>query len=144
MALLGPVVCRVTVEHRLRKTIKTWAVPLFQEPKNESLSRLEYMLVFQAHCHGQGLAGQSESPACLEGTPSSHGEEGPHCVPGTGLGVWISWRGRNTKIPALMSMRGGKTGYKRWRSKWYKMLRIRECEILTEEGLGGEALATQM
>lgn len=34
------------------------------------------------------------------------------------------WRGRNTKMPELMIMRGRKTGYKRWRSKWYKMLRL--------------------
>lgn len=65
-------------------------------------------------------------------------------MPGTGVGVWISWRGRNTKIPALMSMRRGKTGYKRWRSEWYKMLGMRECEIPTEERRGGEALATQV
>lgn len=47
-------------------------------------------------------------------------------------------------MPELMSMGGRKTGYKGWRSKWYKMLSIRECEILTEESRGGEALATQV
>ena len=54
------------------------------------------------------------------------------------------WRGRNTKMPELMSTRRRKTGYKEWRSKWYKMLSIRECEILTKERRGGEALATQV
>lgn len=64
--------------------------------------------------------------------PSSHRGEETNCVPGMDLDVWILWRERKAMIPGLMGTGHRRTNRKRWRRMLYKMLRVSECELVTE------------